>query len=192
MGKLLQQKNSMLVIHPKDRTTSVLSTLYEGMDANMISSNCSNKTMEHLLHHVSTQEQIMLLGHGSDKGLFYREDDTKDEFDKIIVGHSHAFHLRRHGSTIIGIWCHADKFARAEGLHGLFSGMIISEQSEADEYDIMATQEEICASNQTMFLKLRQLLDEKVPFCKIAERMKALDDENTPLSAFNYGNFYYL
>ena len=33
----------MLVIHPKDRTTSVLSTLYEGMDANMVSSNCSNK-----------------------------------------------------------------------------------------------------------------------------------------------------
>lgn len=33
----------MLVVHPKDRTTSVLSTLYEGMDANMVSSNCSNK-----------------------------------------------------------------------------------------------------------------------------------------------------
>lgn len=60
----------MLVVHPKDRTTSVLSTLYDGMDANMVSSNCSNKKMEHLLHHVSTQERIMLLGHGSDKGLF--------------------------------------------------------------------------------------------------------------------------
>lgn len=41
--------------------------------------------MEHLLHHVSTQERIMLLGHGSDKGLFYREDDTKDEFDKSLL-----------------------------------------------------------------------------------------------------------
>ena len=74
----------MLVVHPKDRTTSVLSTLYEGKDANVISCNCSNKEIEHLLHHVSSQERIMLLGHGSDKGLFYREDDTKDEFDKII------------------------------------------------------------------------------------------------------------
>lgn len=55
-------------MHPKDRTTSVLSALYEGKDANVISSNCSNKKMEHLLHHVSTQERIMLLGHGSDKG----------------------------------------------------------------------------------------------------------------------------
>ena len=46
----------MLIIHPKDRTTSVLSALYEGKDANVISSNCSNKEIEHLLHHVSTQE----------------------------------------------------------------------------------------------------------------------------------------
>ena len=38
----------MLVIHPKDRTTSVLSALYEGKDANMVSSNCSNKKMDHL------------------------------------------------------------------------------------------------------------------------------------------------
>lgn len=43
------------------------------------------KKMEHLLHNVSTQEQIMLLGHGSDKGLFYREDDTKDEFDTTLL-----------------------------------------------------------------------------------------------------------
>lgn len=41
--------------------------------------------MEHLLHNVSTQERIMLLGHGSDKGLFYREDDTKDEFDTTLL-----------------------------------------------------------------------------------------------------------
>ena len=46
----------MLVVHPKDKTTSVPSALYEGKDANVISGNCSKKEMEHLLHHVSTQE----------------------------------------------------------------------------------------------------------------------------------------
>ena len=61
----------MLIIHPKDRTTSVLSTLYKDMNTNVVSGKCSNKEMEYLLHHVSTQERIMLLGHGSDKGLFY-------------------------------------------------------------------------------------------------------------------------
>jgi len=73
----------MLVVHPKDRTTSVLSALYGGKDANVISSNCSNKEIEHLLHHVSILERIMLLGHGSDKGLFYREDDTKVQYNHV-------------------------------------------------------------------------------------------------------------
>ena len=126
----------MLVIHPTDRTTEMLSILYEGLEAKLIESDCSNKEMGHLLRHTSPSERIMLLGHGSDKGLFYRDDDTKDEFDKLIVGHPHAFHLRNHGSNIIGIWCHAVEFAKKEGLHGLFSGMIISEMSEAKEHGV--------------------------------------------------------
>lgn len=182
----------MLVVHPKDRTTSVLSALYEGKDANVVSTNCSNKEMEQLLHHVSTQERIMLLGHGSDKGLFYREDDTKDEFDKIIVGHPHSFHLRKHGGNMVGIWCHADEFARAEGLHGLFSGMIISEVKEAEEYGIIASRQEILQSNIIMFEYLRKLLDKDIPLHEIPQRIKNMDNEKTPLSVFNYHNFHYI
>ena len=148
--------------------------------------------MEHLLHHVSTQERIMLLGHGSDKGLFYREDDTRDEFDKIIVGHPHAFQLRKHGGNLIGIWCHADKFARTEGLHGFFSGMIISEESEAEEYGITAAKQEILKSNTIMFEHLRWLLDAEIPLCEIPQRIKNMDAERTSLSVFNYNNFYYI
>lgn len=80
----------MIVIHPKDKTTVMLAALYDGLQAQVVDDNRSTKEMGHLLHHVSTQECIMLLGHGSDKGLFFRKDDSKDEFDKVIVGHSHA------------------------------------------------------------------------------------------------------
>ena len=134
----------------------------------------------------------MLLGHGSDKGLFFRRDDTKNEFDKVIVAHRNNYMLRRHDGNIIGIWCHANLFAQAEGLHGLFSGMMISEESEAEEYGIAATHEEILASNKVMFGKLRRLLDEHVPLHEIPARMRALDNEHTPLSEFNYGNFHYM
>lgn len=75
----------MIVIHPKDKTTAMLSALYGGLEAQVVADNLSTKEMGHLLHHVSTHERIMLLGHGSDKGLFFRKDDSKDEFDKIIV-----------------------------------------------------------------------------------------------------------
>ena len=98
----------MLVIHPKDKTTAMLSALYEGLEAQVVDDNRSTKEMGHLLHHVSMQERIMLLGHGSDKGLFYRANDSKEEFDKIIVGHPHAYHLRKHGGNIVAVWCNAE------------------------------------------------------------------------------------
>lgn len=182
----------MLVIHPEDRTTDVLKILYEELDAQVIVDDCSRPVIDHLLKHASTRERVMLLGHGSDKGLFFRRDDTKNEFDKVIVGHRNNFMLRRHDGNIIGIWCHANLFAQAEGLHGLFSGMMISEESEAEEYGIAATHEEILASNKVMFGKLRRLLDEHVPLHEIPARMRALDNEHTPLSEFNYGNFHYM
>ena len=182
----------MLVIHPKDKTTAMLSALYEGLEAQVVAYNRSTKEVGHLMHHVSTQERIMLLGHGSDKGLFFREDDSKDEFDKVIVGHSHAYYLRKHGGNIVAVWCNADQFARAEGLHGLFTGMIVSELSEALLYQVETTQEELDRENVKLATRLRTLLDERIPLNKIPKRILAMDDAHSPLTTFNYKNFFYL
>ena len=67
-GEIISRKN-MLVIHPKDKTTAMLSALYDGLEAQVIDDYRSTKEIGRLLHHVSTQDRIMLLGHGSDKGL---------------------------------------------------------------------------------------------------------------------------
>lgn len=182
----------MLVIHPTDITTAVLSCLYNGTESRVIDQRMSKREIEHILHHCPQRERMMLLGHGSDKGLFSRTDDRIPEFDRIIVGHSHAYHLRRHNGNIIGIWCHADKFARKEGLHGLFSGMIISDKKEAEEYGIITLQNHIDGVNEVMFARLRGLLDEGIPLHEIPERMKKLNDRLSWLTNFNYGNFYYL
>ena len=182
----------MLVIHPKDKTTAMLSVLYDGLEAQVVIDYRPRKEMGHLLHHVSTQERIMLLGHGSDKGLFFRKDDTKDGFDKVIVGHPHAYHLRRHGGNIVAVWCNADQFARAEGLHGLFSGMIVSELSEAQLYQVETTQEELDRENVKLAMRLRTLLDEGIPLSEIPKRMLAMDDVHSPLTTFNYRNLHYL
>ena len=182
----------MLVVHPKDITTSVLTSLYKGTDSKVIDQSACKREIGHMLHHCSPRERIMLLGHGSENGLFSRTDDNVPEFDRIIVGHPHAYHLRHHGPNIIGIWCHADKFARKEGLHGLFSGMIISDKWEAEEYGIITLQHHIEEVNEVMFAKLRRLLDENVLLHEIPERMKALNDKPGWLTNFNYESFYYL
>lgn len=183
----------MLVIHPKDRTTAVLSAIYAGLeDVRLLDQSVSNAGIKHALHHVSVNERIILLGHGSEKGLFSRTDDTKDEFDRLIVNHSHAYYLRKHNGNIVGVWCNADLFARKEGLHGLFSGMIISEMSEAELYGIETTPDELTSETEKLAQRLRALFDETVPLSEIPQRLKAMDDVHSPLTEFNYRNFHYL
>lgn len=182
----------MLIIHPKDRTTAMLSALYEGKDARCFDQSASNREIAHQLHHCPSGERIMLLGHGSDRGLFSRNNDAADDFDRIVVGHQHAYHLRRHNGNIVGIWCHADKFARREGLHGLFSGMIISDKYEAEEYGIITLQHHIEEWNEVMFARLRSLLDEECPLHEIPARMAAMDYAHSSVTSFNYNNFFYL
>lgn len=183
----------MLVIHPKDRTTRVLSLLYNEDEAvRVLDEHRSGKEMGRLLGHTSQHERIMLLGHGSENGLFYRKDDTKDVFDSIIVGHPHAYQLRKHSGNLIGIWCYADKFARKEGLHGLFSGMIISDVKEAQEYGIITLQMQIDEANYLIFSYLRRLLDEGTPLHEIPQLMKEMKHEHSLVADFNKENFFYL
>lgn len=182
----------MLVIHPTDKTTEMLSILYEGLEARLIETDCSNKEMGYLLRHTSPNERIMLLGHGSDKGLYFRKNDEEEDFDGIIVGHPQAYYLLKHCGGIIGIWCHAVEFANKEGLHGLFSGMIISEMSEAEEYGVATDKESMDRTNRIMFTQLRRLLGNGTPLHEIPECLKALDTTQSDLSRFNYERFYYV
>ena len=52
----------MLVIHPKDKTTAMLSVLYDGLEAQVVADCHSTKEMGHLLHHL----------------LYVRDNEKKD------------------------------------------------------------------------------------------------------------------
>ena len=181
-----------LIIHPQDHTTAFVSTLYEGWsDTEVYKEKLTSKEVNHLFHHCSPTTQIMLLGHGSDKGLYYRENSHNEGFDCVMVGHPHK-HWLRNRHNIIGIFCNANLFAKTEGLHGLYTGMIISEMSEAERYDILTTEEEISCENVKFMARLRLLFDEGCLLYEIPDRMLALDDTQTELTKFNYGNIFYL
>lgn len=182
----------MLVIHPKDSTTTVLSLLYEGMEVRKLNQSFNSTEIKRALNHTSKLERIMLLGHGMDKGLLTRDNDEQDVFHRLIVHHPHAYYLRKHGGNIVAVWCNADMFARKEGLHGLYTGMIISELSEALIYNVNTTQEELDRETPKLVMRLRSLLDEEVPLHEIPSRMLAMDDVHSPLTEFNYKHFYYL
>lgn len=101
-------------------------------------------------------------------------------------------YLRKHRGNMIGMWCNADLFAKAEGLHGLFTGMIITELSEALVYEVNTTQKELNRENIKLAQRLRSLLDENIPLSEMPQRMLARDDAHTPLTEFNYNHFVYL
>lgn len=62
----------MLVIHPEDRTTAMLSKLYSGLDGvRHIGKSVSNAEVRHILNHTSSDELIMMLGMGRIKGCFH-------------------------------------------------------------------------------------------------------------------------
>ena len=181
----------MLVIHPNDSSTKVLSALYQNKkDAVVMTQNASSSDIKKSLHHLPKSERLMLLGHGSDAGLFSREGDG-DEFNRIIVGHQHSYYLRGR-SNIVGIWCNADLFARKEGLHGLFSGMIISEMEEAEQYGIPTTQEELDTELQIFVHHLGMHLNSDAPLHKIPEYMRNTLYHPCLLNEFNYRNLYFL
>ena len=182
----------MVVIHPKDKTTSMLSVLYEGLEHTYIDQSNSKKDICHILNHVPRHERIYLLGHGSDKGLFSREDDNHNDFDRLMVYHPHAYYLRKHGCNIVAMWCNANLFAEKEKLYGLFTGMIVTEMSEALLYSINTLQEELDRENIKLVKRLRLLLDNNVPLPDIPSRILAMDDVHSQLTDFNYHNFYYL
>lgn len=183
----------MLVIHPKDKTTTVLSLLYEGMEVRLLDQTSNSAEIKRTLNHTPKQERIMLLGHGMDKGLLTRDNEEQEVFHRLMVYHPHAYYLRKHEGNIVAVWCNADLFARKEGLHGLFTGMIISELSEALIYEVETTQEELLDRETPKLVKrLRLLLDEDIPLHEIPDRILAMDDVHSPLTEFNYRHFYYL
>lgn len=181
----------MIVIHPKDRTTQMLEALYKDSPHTLVDTTLSKNQLRSLLYNEPSSERFMLLGHGGPEGLFTRTDDTKNCFSKLI-DHSFTHILRKHPGKIFAVFCHAKLFAEKEFLHGLFSGMIISEMSEAKYYDIPTTEEELARENVKLAKHLRTLLDENTPWCLIPERILQMDDVHTPLTEFNYHNFYYM
>ena len=69
----------MLVIHPKDKTTTMLSALYDGLEAQVVADCRSTKEMGHLMHHVPI----------IDLAPAYFHKQTKEQYYKVGSNNSH-------------------------------------------------------------------------------------------------------
>ena len=176
----------MTVIHANDPTTKVLSQLYEQRKdiTERITEMSTNGALQRAIRE---DDVIMMLGHGNEYGLFSKPDKNGD-YRRFLITDRHVQFLR--DKTCIGIWCYANKFAEKYKLHGLFSGMIISELQEAIDLGVPATKDEIDREMEKFTIRLKDCIEtygqEQTPL-----RMKELDDVQSALTKFNYGNLYY-
>lgn len=177
-----------LIIHPEDNTTLFLKAIYNGLsDIDLIT---DNKTPNSIIKEaIKSHERIILLGHGTEYGLFSGQNPNTHSFDRIMVDCKHVQLLRN--KEIIAIWCNANIFGEKYGLNGLFSGMVISELEESIDCGVQTTQSELDLENIKFAENLRHCLD-NYELSAIPSEFIKLNSANTQLTDFNYNSLYML
>ena len=167
-----------LVIHPSDETTTFLKLIYKDIDCTVINERVSNKILK---ESIKSHDRIIMLGHGTEKGLF------NSDYNTIIDG-SYVYLLRE--KECVCVWCNADVFFEKHKLKGFYTGMIISDYYEANMFCVNATNDEIEYSNRIFAEIVAKHLS--TDYKKMADNVKAeYSSDTNGVIQFNHKNIYY-
>lgn len=204
----------MLVIHPKDKSTSLAEAIYANMpNVHVVEDKWYERGIGQLLWQTPKEEPILIVGYGDCHGL-YRErfndvleicpDDLDDPVwmqrlancqvgaPQIVLNRIHAYNLRRHNGNIIGIWPNAVEFARRNHLHGLFTSTFFFNAKDAEDYGDMTLDMYIDRSNYVLYRTLSKLLTSRVPLYKIPEKLHQRGYQDMGVHLRNFDSFFCL
>jgi len=143
-----------LVIHPHDQSTHFLKPIYEDIpNKTVITGGWSIIEIENL---ISMHDRIIMLGHGSSRGLFGINFNCSYVVDKDTVS-------LLENKECIFIWCHADQFVKEHNLKGFHSGMFVSEVTEALIYKLKGDKKLVTESNNTFASMLGSIINQPLP-----------------------------
>jgi len=164
-----------LVIHPDDRTTDFLKTIYEGKGYTVITDRIIPTT--YILKQIRLHDRIMIMGHGGPGGLLgYFQLFQTPEFIQL---------LRQ--KQCVCIWCNANQYVERFGITGFYTGMFISEVSEAYYFGIHVDQARIDYSNNLFSKVMRELIEYPI----ILEEVKTHYNGDCEVIKFNNDRLYY-
>jgi hypothetical protein len=175
-----------LVIHPTDSTTTFLKPIYAGIENATIVNGCED--LQKLRDMVENHDQIIMLGHGAPKGLMAR-----GQFGKRFWAIDDSFVSLLEKKTCVSIWCFAQDFMDQWDLNGFYTGMFISEVSEAAFYGkFSATQAMVDESNDLF----AQLVGESIVNGQDALYEHVLEgygilSETNPVAFYNWQRLFY-
>lgn len=169
-----------LVIHPYDYTTRFLSVIYEGKDWTVITDTQFPKSK--LKKAIQEHDRIICLGHGTEHGLIAMQSkwSWRQMIDSTLV-----YLLRE--KELVFVWCNADEFAKKYDLKGFITGMIISEDEEANMFSVNATEGEIYDSNVLFSKAVADSID--LPPHEMMENGLEIYKGDSDIIAFNRENF---
>jgi hypothetical protein len=176
-----------LIVHCQDSSTDFLKPIYAGIKHKTVLTK--NVSHDKFLSAIRSHDTIILLGHGSSSGLFNVSGIGKG---MLAVGESLVEELR--GKQLIAIWCNADKFIEHHSLPALYSGMFISEVSEARYCNVQGDQVMVDESNDTFAALLGNMLgtvpvDLKTVHSLVGESYEELGEINT-VAKYNSERWY--
>lgn len=115
-----------LVIHPDDRSTDFLKPIYEGLgEITLVTGGAQRDDICHL---ISSHDQVLMLGHGSQYGLM---SVGQFPFCGGYVVTDRMAPLLAEKDNSVFIWCNADQYVEYNDLKGFYTGMFISDEFEA-------------------------------------------------------------
>ena len=137
---------STLIIHPDDVTTNFLKPIYSSIkDKTVITGGI---TTNQLIREIENHERVMMMGHGSPSGLL-SVGKFKNYYGMYIIDEETVPYLSGKKDSVF-IWCYADCFVNKHQLNGIYSGMFVSEVSEAIACGLSnVTQQQVTESNDS-------------------------------------------
>lgn len=186
---------SKIIIHDKDHDESIvfLEGLYE-KDTLLYPFPLGRDASKSLItRSIKNNDEIWMLGHGGSNGLYSRHDHTQ-MFDRYLISSRNVQHLR--GKKLFGMWCYANMFAQKYRLSGLFSGMIISEQTEAEwVLGLDVKKETIENCNRKLIDVLKTYLEthpfEEIPMLMANHDRGEENNEEYLINNFNFNSWHY-
>ena len=183
-----------LVIHPQDSSTDFLIPIYMNLksfpDFNDVTIIRGGMTKDEVNEQIKQHDRIMMMGHGSPSGLFSVGKFDDMYLTGLIIDRNTVPLLQN--KECIFIWCNADRFVETYNLKGLYSGMFISEVSEANYCGLPGTPQDIVTESNDFFAKelgsvSEKSLDEMYQHIRYSYGMLA---EGNAVAEYNHNRLY--
>jgi len=182
--------NKILIIHPDDRSTDFLKPIYTNIEnPTLITGGCTKTQIREL---IESHDQVIMLGHGSPGGLFSVGKFEDDTFGRgYIIDYSMVPTLQAKDNSIF-IWCNADMFVYYNSLKGFYSGMFISETTEALYCGLPSTSQNIVDESNNLFAQIvGEVINEDVKTIYDHTKLNyQLIAETNPVALYNHNRLY--